>query len=295
MILFATSFHENMYQATGKDLLTSWLRHWPGGRMVVYAEGEDVGYVAEASDERVAVVSLDGDPWMNAWLDTNKANIPAELGGTFGGEMSMWDRKSSLWARKTAAFQRAYTDADEGDLVVWIDADVMITADVPEDLINSVSSRSDIVYACSAARKKKTGIESGIVILRKRPEVGAMMDKIREKYDRMAKHWKELQRHDDGYVLLVVLREMTPGDFLNSRHSLSSGARCLDMASADTSNPLTRCPFANYLVHQKGLHASMGTDGMRSDPDRNNKKKNRTKAYREARQKLRETLRVEEG
>nr|WRJ69878.1 hypothetical protein TetV2_00433 [Oceanusvirus sp.] len=288
MILFATSFHEKMYNATGKDLLRSWLNHWSNGKMTVYAEGTDLDYVQEASDDRVNVVGIDDDPWLNAWLEENRDNIPVELGGACTGEMSMWDRKSSLWARKTAAFQRAYADAEHGDLVVWLDADVIITDDVPEDLLASVSRKRDIVYACSASRKRKTGIESGVVILRKRPEVDAVMDRIREKYDRMAKRWKELPRHDDGYVLLVVLREMTQGDFFANSHRLSSGARCFDMSSQNNSNPLTCCPLAPYMVHQKGLHASLGTDGMNSAPDGNDKKKNRTKAYNETRRKARE-------
>lgn len=289
MLVFATSFHEAMYAVSGRDLLRSWLRHCPEGRMVVYAEGADVGFVGEARDDRVAVERLDDDPWLRGWLEANRAHIPAELGGGFRGKMSMWDRKSSLWARKAAALLAAYDGADEGDLVAWVDADVLFTADVPAGTFEG----SDVAYACSPSRKRRTGIETGVLLLRKCAATAEAVGLFRRRYDEMALAWDDLPRHDDGYVLLAVLREMTaPGeDFLQDRHRLTSGARCRDVALADTAEPLARSPFAPYLVHQKGLHASTGADGMHSPGEAAKRgDKARAAAYRAERRRVRRAL-----
>ena len=293
MIVFVTSFHAKMYADTGKDLVASWLKHCPDGKLVAYTEGQTAA--ERVADPRVAVLPLDGDPWLNGWLSDNDHNIPVELGGSSGRDMTVWDRKSSLWARKTAALFRAYEAADEGDLVVWLDADVIFVADLPRGWFERVCRGKDVVYACSASRKRKTGIESGLVVYRKNKEVDAVVRRIRKEYDNMAARWSDLPRHDDGYVLLAVLRDMTTGDFFRNTHRLTSGAVCFDMATSETGTPLAACPFAPYLVHQKGFHAHLGTDGIAPDADVPSKKLARMMGYRRERERLGRILKPSRG
>lgn len=286
-VTFVTSFNERLYNLSGKDLLASWLKHCKFGTMKVFVEGEDIKYVKECNS-RISLAPLDDDPWLLNWLEENSRNIPCNLGGTCTREMSMWDQKASLWTRKTAAMQLGYAAAGNNELVIWVDADVMFTKPIPCSLIVNMMRYYDVMYACSRARKEKTGIESGFFVLKKCDRVDPLMKNIKAKYNAMHKDWDSLERHDDGFVMKVVLKEMSGKSFMNQRQRLSSGALCVDIAIRNTSSPLEHCILAPYIVHQKGFHASQGADGV-TDADTYNSKKHvsRVKAYKKERSRVR--------
>lgn len=234
--------------------------------MTVYAEGEDPSFVEEAEAGRVDVERIDGDPWLEKWLSDNRHNIPPRFGGTADEkDMCMWDVKASLWARKAAAMQLAYAAAGEGDTVVWVDADVLFHAALPPRLITETTDRFDIAYACSAQRKRRTGVETGWVMLRKGEGASGFMREMKREYDAMSSDWGRLARHDDGYVFLAVMKRMIdgrPSDFYRRKQTLVSGARCVDIATEDSNTPLTVSFLRGYVTHQKGLHAAKGADGI---------------------------------
>ena len=278
MVLYVTSFNKSIYDASGKDLVSTLKRRDPSARVRAYVEGLVV--------DGLETVDVMEDPWLRRWIAENGHNIPERYGGTNSeGDMPFWNAKASLWFRKAASIVHAYRQADPDEVVVWLDADVLVVKDLPPGLFDRLLGGADVVYHCGTERKKKSGVETGVFALRKNARVDELIDKYVEIYDRSASDWGRMHRWDDGFVMKVALRETSPsdGEFMKGEHALVGGARCRDLATRADNDPLASSPCSEYFVHQKGLHRSLGLDGMGQQESAH--KRRRAKLYKKFRMK----------
>ena len=273
--MYVTSFTKGIYDASGKDLVSTLERRAGAPQLRAYVEGFD----ADGLD----TVDIMRDEWLLRWTGENRHNIPVRYGGSNPGNMQVWNAKASLWFRKAAALVHAYRAAPDGEVIVWLDADVLVVRDLPPGFFEGLLDRADVVYHCGAERKRRSGVETGVLALRKCAAVDRLIDKYVELYDRSAADWRYLDRWDDGYVMKAALRELsaTHAEFMKSEHKLAGGARCRDLATRADNNPLVSSVCARYFVHQKGLHRSLDVDGLGRTVGA--EKKRRAKRYKQFR------------
>lgn len=263
-IVYVTSMNKAIHELSGNVLIDSWCRVTTyDAELHVYAEGGDLSYMNVHADPRVKTIPLDDNPWMKEWLEKNKHNIPRRYGGTGTREMSMWNAKASLWFRKAASLVTCYRDLDPMSIMVWIDADSIVIKELERERVRDILADSDIVYICGRVRKQTRGIETGLVFLRKCHAVDSVVANLVRKYNSSATNWSSLERWDDGFVFKIVLQEMNNKEtrFEDQVHVLDSGAKCRDLCSILTADPLTETFLGNYFVHMKGLHFATGADG----------------------------------
>lgn len=287
MALFVTSFNESIYRASARHMLSLWSKHAAADdQLLCFCEGDWQSYANEAEADtdlpsNVRMQTLESDPWFREWIAANAHNIPVRYGGKGADHPSTWNTKASLWFRKAASWVRAYEMAAPDQIVVWLDTDVLILKALGPGYFDKALGEHDIGYACSASRKRRTGVETGVFALRKNARTDAFVNEYKATFDRSAAEWGLLERWDDGFVFKHVLQRSTvpPRSFFDRHHTLEGGAACVDWALRDSGDPLSVSPLKSHFVHQKGLHRGVDADGL--GPDR--KHAPRTARYRAAR------------
>lgn len=263
-IVFVTSFTESIYDASGRDLVNSFLQHADKDcGILLYCEG----FVPNdlPSDDRVIIRRIEDEPWLSKWLTDNVENIPVCYGGKYeGSEMSMWNRKSSLWFRKAVAWVSAYRSLKKETIMVWLDADVLVLHKISMNTFRRLMGGDvhHIIYCCGQLRKRESGVETGVFALKRTKACDAFVNKYVEIYNTSCKDFSRLDRWDDGYVFKMALKKLTKGNFYENKHSLEGGAIALDLTTRASSEPLNFSPLRKYFVHHKGFHRSLNVDGL---------------------------------
>lgn len=217
-IKFVTTCHKAGFEQYGYRLAAG--RHHLPGELVWYTEGYDVP----------GVRCID-----NSTLDDLQA---------FKREYEHY--KAPGFAMDVVRFSHkvfAVLDAfkDHDDLGVWIDADVIPLADMPEEYV-----RAQLPQGCYIALFKRKGMYSECgywVVDCKHPGHAAFMDALRKMYVDGA--FKDATEWHDSYLMDIIIRNLENKRVIRS-HSLSSER------GEKEQHVMAYSEIAKYLDHTKG-------------------------------------------
>jgi hypothetical protein len=237
MVLYVTSFNKFLYEATGKNLLESFVLHKTDGNLLIAHEDElDI-----PKHKKFIFHDLDEDSYLQDWLEKNKNIIPSELGGTHeGGFDHKYHKRTSQWFRKIAALRHAINLGYEK--IVFLDCDVIFLQHLPKEKINEVFDNHSVFYHLGPYRKsKRTGIESGIIGFDMTKDGKKILKRVFEKYEDGS--FKDYLRWDDAWMFTAVVEE-------------SPDVKTKDIVSEKNadSHVVKDGELSLYLKHFKGIH-----------------------------------------
>lgn len=253
-ILWATTFSADLWEASGKLLLDSFVATQTPGTLVAYVEGMDVPSAPNVVQHRI-----DKHPILVDFLAKNKKIIPDVLGGEAPAPyctcrqgpfevhspkhrlpcVGYWFCKNAFrWMRKPlAAKMAADTYGSNYDIMMWVDADASFLQTVPPEVVASWFRRK---YACIYLKNKRTAIETGV----------------------FGYHYK-LGGHK---IAKAVLDRYISGNFQRDRRwddcvQMERGIQFARMPALDVATNvgprntvIQFSPLAPYLGHDKGAH-----------------------------------------
>lgn len=260
-ILYVTSFNKELYNATGKKLLSSFYdgTDWKiKGDLLIGKEGNfDTLY---GTNEHI-IHDLEKDYFLQNWLHYNQDIIPDYLGGqakpckcrnpfaredrnhTKGCHFSWWNRNCSRWFRKIATlnyvmnYQNTYGNIGKYDYFVWLDADCIFLKE-PHDILENIASWDvDLFYMRGTKRR---AVETGIFGIKNSDMGGFFVSQIVNLY--LSKKYRTYDRWDDGFIFKIAIGESP------LVRSIDIAAKCNKPDVADFT-----C-LTPYIKHNKGTH-----------------------------------------
>jgi len=261
-LLYVTSFNKQLYYATGKKLLATYLKYKIQSPLLITYEDNIDNKLPHKQNFKL--YNLDKDNILQNWLKHFKFIIPKEYGGTalscsckldkskinynwhghqFGCPHSEWNRRASKWFRKIVALNYALTL--NPDKILFLDSDVYFTNHLPEKAINNIFRENGLIYHYGPYRSRiKTGIESGVIGFAREGGGFQFLEKVIHCFT--SGEFMQFPRWDDGYIFKVLL-EKTPKNVLGRRDVVSVERR--------SSHVVNLGLFRHFLVHDKGHHS----------------------------------------
>jgi len=260
-IIYVTSFSKDLYEASGKAMVQSYLDSGMQDTLIVAFEGFQMNDLF--NDPRIVKYDLEKSLFLKEWLHNNRDVIPTYLGGQAkpGPDNkavfnNIWNRKASRWFRKIASFEYAIRKFSQThDYIVWIDCDSLILKKIePDWMVEKAFQHKDLFYHLGPYRsKKETGIESGVIGFKKGRGY-QILQKVFDFYT--SKQYLLIKRWDDGYVFRFVIEKclglglVTGVDLATPENRISNEGRKLDV--------ICKGIFKDYVLHKKGLHKRLG-------------------------------------
>lgn len=257
-LLWVSSCGPDMWAASGKTLVSTFLKTKTDGLLAVGLEGAAV--LPPPRDSRVEFWDLGADPWLAAWLARNADLIPTHLGGRHpgvcrcpGGPLDVHDkrhrmpcighwfnRNAARWFRKIAALKAALARYPDRDTVVWVDSDVVFRRPTTADHVAGWFHRTK---ACFYLKNKRPVLEAGVVGY-KLPQAKPLLDALFARYE--SGRFRTDPRWDDCYQLQKALDEAkVPAADL--AYAVGPNAKVVESSAVG--------PF---LAHGKGQHRAAG-------------------------------------
>jgi len=215
----------------GKKFVKSFERHWPANVELYIITDKPL------PTDRAVQIPLDTVPgyqrFMEKWGDDRKAmgyNAPHQKADP---EKRFWKNDAVKWAPQALAPRAALDGLGSGDLLCWLDADVMTTAAPPLHWINALLAGADV--AC--LQRERQHSEIGCWAVRIGHQTKLFIDRFADIYESgdvfAAKEWHS------GFVFDLALAEST---YLTVRNLSPRGRGHVWPMS----------PLAQYTVHKKG-------------------------------------------
>lgn len=255
-ILYVSSFAKDMYDTTGKRLVDSYIKYQsdPNQNLLICYENFDFDITIS---NKILSYPLHESIFLNNWLEKNKDIIPECIGGLATEKTdpnvfkSLWNKKASRWFRKIAALEYAYrTYNDKYKYIIWLDSDCYFTNKVSNDFIMNLFLRKGVIYHLGKWRNaKKTGIESGIIGFQLYFGGFPLLEQVFKCFE--TGDFRKYERWDDGYIFKMILVSHNKNPKKYIAYDLVTNPKALG-----TVIPFS--PFANYMKHDKGLHAKSG-------------------------------------
>lgn len=259
-VLWVTSFAHDMWEASGRDMLQSFLSTNTLGSVFVGAENVDFrAFPAVTNNPKVLIHAIDKDPLLVKTLVDNKDVIPLHLGGRHsrpecrckGGPfpphykhhkmpcVGHWFNKNFFrWFRKLVTLDAAFKQHPTTDVVIWVDSDCRFIRSVTEAAVFGWFNGAGCFYF----KNKRPVMEAGIVGYNKHAGGRTLFDVFLARYT--SKKFRNDQRWDDSYQLQLAIAEVSA--LVNSVDlAMSVGAHA---AVVDDS------VVGSYIVHSKGRH-----------------------------------------
>lgn len=247
-VLYVTSFSPDLYQATGRHLLRSYLESDSDGRMLICHEQGMAGEFRGLGGQFL-VDDLDKSQLLSQWLKANRDIIPSYLGGDAGpchcvgndhatGCASSWfNRNASRWFRKIVSLDQAIQIADV-DIIIWLDSDCRFKRKLTTKEILDFFGEHAIFYLKS---KDRTVMESGIVGFYLNRGGRDFIEITTRRY--RSGEFRNYERWDDGYQFQVTVE----------RHpEIMAVDLATHMSGYDDVVP--NSPLGVYFNHFKGVH-----------------------------------------
>lgn len=253
-ILYVTSFSPDLYEASGKAMVESFLHHRPEGRLLVATEGGL--HTTLAGNAVLETYNLEESTFLQGWLRRNADIIPVHLGGQAGpcgcpnGRdprsrthrprcTGQWfNRNASRWFRKIASLDQALRVSGQASAIIWLDADTCIRQPIPAAAALEWFQGTSCFYLKSARRKV---LESGIIGFHLERHGRHLLELTIERY--RSGIFRQHDRWDDAYQFQVTMQS-TPRIPKVDLAQRSSG-------HADV---VPHSPLAPYFHHHKGRH-----------------------------------------
>lgn len=252
-ILFVTSFNEEMYKATGKALVESFLQKIEYSEAKLYIAHEGFPFIT--NDNPKLYIHNVVDDWLLQILHDNKDVIPKYLGGSAekcncknpygkrdwdhkkGCYFTWWNRNFSRWLRKISAIRQAFAYNESEllsfDYLLWVDSDCVFRRDFrPENIFVHDAS---IIYMKGRFRE---AIESGIIGFKNNVTGSEAFKKVAQCYS--TGEFRKFKRWDDGYIFTKILLEYPTLDLVRPNYKKP------DVANASL--------FNKFIQHNKGTH-----------------------------------------
>lgn len=239
-ILYVTTFNQRLYDATGKHMIESFVRHkTEGDLLIAYEDGLDK---VIPHHRKFIFHNLETDSFLSSWLKDNEDVIPTDLGGTFEGEYkgkAKFNQRASQWFRKIVALNRAM-DLKGYNAIVFLDSDTTINNNLTSSKIEEIFDSKSMFYHLGPYRDESgTGIESGIIGFNLNEKGGILLACVINKF--RSGEFKKYIRWDDGYIFRMVVEENTQ---IPTR----------DLVNVRENDVVEHGPFAEFIVHKKGVH-----------------------------------------
>lgn len=238
MILYVTTFNNHLYNATGRNMLHTFVEHYAQGDLLICHEGvEDIPKYS-----RFIRYDLNDDDYLQTWLQENKDIIPKRLGGEHDGNYQhKFHERTSEWFRKIAALHHAVSLSGY-DKIVFLDCDVVIKQHISEEFMNSVFDGASMFYHYGPTRHRGgSGFETGIMGFDLRKQGGVILQHVFDKY--ADKSYRGYMRWDDAWMMTVAVAE-----------NPDVQARDLVERVTPTGHVVEAGILAPYLTHNKGVH-----------------------------------------
>src|SRR5688572_14849119 len=163
-ILYVTSFNEEIYQATGKNLVDSFFKHKIETDIFVGYEGFDI---TKLNKWDLIYYNLDIDTYLQDIQQRFKHYIPEYLGGLSKScrckdpwnrrdqrhvkrcHFNWWNRNWIRWFRKLACFHQhlRYTNSNgDYNYFIWIDSDCVFKRTLPVSFIDKLMENHSVAY-----------------------------------------------------------------------------------------------------------------------------------------------------
>ena len=240
-ILYVTSFNRRLYEATGQRMIESFVYHKTEGDLLITYEDDLSKDIPK--HRKFIFYNLEEDQWLTKWLKENEDIIPVSLGGLFEGVYegrAKFNQRASQWFRKIVALNKALDYKDKYDAIIYLDSDTVFTKHLSSEKIDKIFDGSSMFYHLGDYRRRvKTGIESGIIGFNLQELGEELLGTVIYKFRSGA--FRKYIRWDDGYVFRMVVEE-------------NPNISTRDLVSCEESNVVEYGPFAQYIVHDKGVH-----------------------------------------
>jgi hypothetical protein len=239
-ILYVTTFNQRLYDATGKNMIESFVRYkTEGDLLIAYEDGLDK---VIPHHRKFIFHNLETDKFLSSWLKDNEDIIPTDLGGTFEGEYTLkakFNQRASQWFRKIVALNRAM-DLKGYDAIVFLDSDTSINKNLKSSKIEEIFDGQSMFYHLGPYRKESgTGIESGVIGFNLNEQGGILLACVINKF--RSGDFKNYIRWDDGYIFRMVVEE-------------NPQIPARDLVDVRENDVVEYGPFAEFIVHEKGIH-----------------------------------------
>lgn len=238
MILYVTTFNNHLYNATGRNLLYSFVEHCVEGELLICHEGVD----DLPKYSQFITYDMNDDEYLQTWLKDNKDVIPKRLGGDHNGNYKhKFHERTSEWFRKIAALHHAMSLTDY-DQIVFLDCDVVIKRNVTKDFLQSVFGGTSMFYHYGPTRHRAgVGFETGIMGFDMRKDGGVILQHVFDKYAN--KSYRGYMRWDDAWMMTVAVDENPEVE-----------TRDLVQKVTPTGHVVEAGPLGPYMTHNKGVH-----------------------------------------
>lgn len=278
-VLWATSFDPAIFEASGRQLVESFLRTGTAGTLLCCTEGKIEG--PQLDSPSILRYDLGQDAFLRQWLRQNAGVIPRHLGGLHDGKcrcrggpygvhdkkhrqpcLAYWfNRNASRWFRKVASLRRArdLAVAEGHDLIVWVDADCVFTARVTVRVAEGwfrihTARHAQLQLTAGKAptgvgvfyhKSKRAVLESGVIGFNLHPHAhgGAILDAVFEHYS--TGRFRQDERWDDCFQFQRAI-------------SRAKHTTCVDLATAvgkEHADVVPHSPVGPFITHRKGLHS----------------------------------------
>lgn len=252
-ILFITSFNKELYNVSGKKLLTTYVSSKSNKHADIFI-GTEGAWKLETNWHNALLYNLDTDRFLQEWLQKNKDIIPEYLGGdkppckcknpfsrkedhVEGCYHSWWNRNCSRWFRKIACLKYCIDFFTTYDYFIWIDCDCTFRKEFTlTDCIGLFKDKS-VFYVKGEWRKVE---ECGIVGYNIKKYGKAFLEKFIELYTNG--DFRNCVRWDDSYIFQKArLRNLDE--------------ECIDLAKGlKASKVIEPSKLGKWFRHNKGTH-----------------------------------------
>lgn len=264
-ILFVSTFNEDLYKCSGKDLIRSFHQYQQDGDLLICYE--DFNF-SDTSD-RVLTYDLQHDLYMNTWLQEHQDKIPKKYGGQaedsspyfhdntkdyWGGQSGQYwaNYRASRYFRKIVSLNYALTNFSEKyDYIFVIDCDCIFKKNISPELILSLfDNQISMIYFWSQFRKKiNRGPETGFTGYSKEHS-GFQFAQIICDYFSQGDFLK-CQYWDDGYVIGQIINKYQK----NSSYHLKDIVGSLQSKTTRVMD-IKDQPLFDYVKHFKNKNAN---------------------------------------
>jgi flagellar hook protein FlgE len=247
-VLYVTSFNENMYIASGKNLINSFIKSNTDDYLVVCYEG--FKFNDKINNNKILSHNLDKSDFLQNWLFNNKNIIPDKLGGDANKQINPyvyneWNYKASLWFRKIASLEyvkRMYNDYF--DAIIWIDSDCSVIQKIPKSLIYTAFNKKEVFYHLGQFRiSQNMPVESSFIGFSKNSSI---LTKVINSYS--SGDFKKFKFWDDGHIFKEFLNNTDNNDLIK--------------VQLNHNNVIEHSLFSKYIIHHKGLHKRLNIHNL---------------------------------
>jgi len=231
MIEIITSMNQRYYDLIGKDCVESFLKHWPQSlKLTVYVEE-----MALADNDRIKQISF---------TELEEDYVAFQ-------EDPNCNQSEKKFAKKAYSIMHAMNNS-KSDWIVWLDADVVSIADIPEGLWKALLDPQHLsLYMGVTYTSDKSG-NQGLWLV---PETGVFavntrhpgFEKLRDEYCRRYRERDRsgLRRFYDNDVLGVAVQAVPEA----THRDICAGFL------KPYKTPLPHTVLGEYLIHYKAKHS----------------------------------------